>query len=390
MSHQTILDNLKTMLPGVMHGVAQEWQKVGDAVMWNSAALSGKVQRTVAQGWEGATADAIVAATRRFTDDLADVHNVMQSVHLRIQSAAYGAEAVKAAVPKVTAAQAQALIPGLVLPNEAIGAQGANSEAEQAARMAMVNHYVPTYQPAGQQVPTFVAPQGPGGTSNDGGGGLNPGWSGGAGGPGGDTPGSKSPGDGAQNNEQQQPGTNPANQSPDSAGQQGNPMGNASDRPGGSDATRPAGFDSTSTTPAGFTPGSGGGSTGGGYPGGGYAGGGSGIPGIGGFGSGGGGSVAGGGPGRSIPGGPGAVNPAGGVLGGAGRPAAAGAAGMPGMAPPGGKGKGEDDKEHKRPDWLTHERNTIELLGEYEPTVPPVLGADAQSTETEPRENRER
>ncbi|KZM69657.1 hypothetical protein AWN90_07735 [Nocardia terpenica] len=48
------------------------------------------------------------------------------------------------------------------------------------------------------------------------------------------------------------------------------------------------------------------------------------------------------------------------------------------MGMPGGKAKGEEDKERKgRPELLVHERNKVDLVGEPIPAVPPALGADA-------------
>ncbi|WP_454198125.1 hypothetical protein [Nocardia sp. Marseille-Q1738] len=84
-------------------------------------------------------------------------------------------------------------------------------------------------------------------------------------------------------------------------------------------------------------------------------------------------------PGRSIngaPAAPGTAPAAAAARSGTGRP---GMAGMPGMVPPGARGKGDDDKEHQVKDYLVNQRNGEELTGLGEEnsvkTVPPVIGA---------------
>ncbi|WP_330232112.1 hypothetical protein OHA40_06255 [Nocardia sp. NBC_00508] len=81
-------------------------------------------------------------------------------------------------------------------------------------------------------------------------------------------------------------------------------------------------------------------------------------------------------PGRSVNGVPSAPTTAPAARSGTGRP---GVAGMPGMVPPGARGKGDDDKEHQVKDYLVNQRNGEELTGLGEEnrakTVPPVIGA---------------
>ncbi|MBF6211085.1 hypothetical protein IU487_08485 [Nocardia puris] len=82
-------------------------------------------------------------------------------------------------------------------------------------------------------------------------------------------------------------------------------------------------------------------------------------------------------PGKSVPG-AGTTNTPGSGGNRMGAAAAAGRAGMPGMGGMGagaGRGKGEDDEEHKIPDYLVQDRTT-ELLGEQPRVLPPggVIG----------------
>ncbi|MFI1463062.1 hypothetical protein [Nocardia carnea] len=83
-------------------------------------------------------------------------------------------------------------------------------------------------------------------------------------------------------------------------------------------------------------------------------------------------------PGRTVSGSPGTPNQAGGPAGRAGSPAGAtrGMSGMPGMMGAGGqRGRGEDDDDHKIPDYLVQDRSS-ELLGDQPRVLPPggVIG----------------
>ncbi|WP_063128257.1 hypothetical protein [Nocardia fusca] len=83
-------------------------------------------------------------------------------------------------------------------------------------------------------------------------------------------------------------------------------------------------------------------------------------------------------PGRTVSGGPGSPNQTAGPATRSGSPAATrGMSGMPGAMGAGGqRGRGEDDDEHKTPDYLVQDRAT-ELLGEQPRVLPPggVIGA---------------
>lgn len=83
-------------------------------------------------------------------------------------------------------------------------------------------------------------------------------------------------------------------------------------------------------------------------------------------------------PGRTVSGSPGNPNQTGGPAARGGSPAAAtrGMSGMPGMMGAGGqRGRGEDDDDHKIPDYLVQDRST-ELLGDQPRVLPPggVIG----------------
>ncbi|WP_280491062.1 hypothetical protein [Nocardia asiatica] len=362
LSHQEIYEKAQTMQPGVMHSSAQAWKKIGDAILANMMGLNGKLRTSIAQGWEGASADAVQAATQRFLNELGDIQDVVQGVYQRIEASAFGAEVVKARIPPVPPSAPIPALAGAENPAQAVAQQAIEREAHQTAIWAMRNYYVPTYEPAGQGVPTFVAPSSPA----DG-----PGLpvSNGLGSTAGFSNSNQQVGSGSSEptapggpDTQEQPGTETAGVSPaatatDSTGSQGT----SPQTTGTPASTTPAGVGPGNTTPTG-APGSAPGQPS------------SRIPSLPGPST----SASPGAPGRSAPS-PGAVsaqgNPA--APGVVGRPAAAGMPGTPGMMPPGARGKSDDENEHKgRPEFLVHERNKIDLIGERAPTVPPVLGAD--------------
>ncbi|MGN2636017.1 hypothetical protein ACTD5D_07455 [Nocardia takedensis] len=59
-----------------------------------------------------------------------------------------------------------------------------------------------------------------------------------------------------------------------------------------------------------------------------------------------------------------------------GRPGMPGSSGYAGMMPPGARGRGEDDGEHRAARYLRSEEHAADLLGEPEKTVPPAIGAE--------------
>ncbi|MGW5137633.1 hypothetical protein ACWEPH_00980 [Nocardia beijingensis] len=364
LSHQEIYEKAQAMQPGVMHSSAQAWKKIGDAFLANIMGLNAKLRTSIAQGWEGSSADAVQAATQRFLNELGDIQDVVQGVYQRIEASAFGAEVVKAQIPPVPRSAPIPALAGAESPAQAVAQQAIEQEAHQTAIWAMRNHYVPTYEPAGQGVPTFVAPSSP---AN----GAGQPVSNGLGSTAGFANGNQQVGSGSSEptapggpDTQGEPGTETAGVSPaaaaaDSTGSQGS----SPQTTGTPASTTPAGVSPGNTTPTGAAPASAPGQPS------------SRIPGLPGPVT----SASPGGPGHSVRS-PGAGNPSGVPGGVAARHAAsAGMPGMPGMMPPGARGKSsDDDKEHQgRRELLVHERNKIDLVGERTPTTPPVFGAGA-------------
>ncbi|MFD3706132.1 hypothetical protein ACFWUP_23585 [Nocardia sp. NPDC058658] len=384
--HQEIYDHAQQMQPGVIAASAEAWKLIGSGMQFATMALGSKVRKSAASGWEGASADAMLAALDRYVGEMSGMQDVANGVGWRLESAALAAEAVKASVPAPPSGTSPSvlLVPGLENPAVRIGSTQAASDAHQEAVWAMTNHYVPNYKPAGQGVPTFGTATEPGdganvpgvpGNSNlSTGSPQNTGAPSSAGTPDqsnqGDQPGSENAesnaGDGSSNGDTNSGGTGDTQESSSNADA-------GSTTAAGTDTGTTAGTPSTGSpnsaggVPGSVNPGSPGGS---GIPGGA----GSGAPGV----QGGVGVPVAGRPVAGSPAVPGAVGAGGGAAGGTGGRTTPGMGGMPGMAGGAGRRQGDQDGEHKGvPEWMINQRNTDELMGPRTPTTPAVFGIDA-------------
>lgn len=297
--------------------------------------------------WQGASGSAAQAASERFARAANEIGQVFGSVSQRMDALAWAADAVKLAVPK-TVPQAvvtpnpdnpiESLLPGVVNPDYQHAQETARKNARDAAIHALESLYTPSFPPAGAGVPAYIPVPQIGGGADDraagGGGGANGTGTGGRGSGSGNESGKPSTGDPHAPGSDQ---NNPAQTNPAAAGGSGSPA--AQTKPSTLGPTGlPGDTAGTSTTPAGL----GAGSTGG-------------LPGSGSGGFGGIGGLGGG----SRPGSPGASRPGSptGAPGVDSRAAAAarGAAGTMGPMAPGAAGKrkeGEEDREHRIPDYL--------------------------------------
>ncbi|WP_280315062.1 hypothetical protein [Nocardia wallacei] len=380
--HAEIYKQVQAMDPVSMHEKAGVWSDISAGVSGGLFGLHLSIQKALSEGLAGKAGDAGQLAARKFIDQATDVQEVIKAVSVRLNSVAYGAEALKRLVPppvtttpeSTTAVQSSvaALYPALTggaTPGATIGVGVSEDDQYRLAITAMQQNYDPIYRPAGENVPTFVPVDSPG---DDGNGPVDNGWTPGTGGPStSGTDGRTGADDGRSGTGEPQAQTDPtsttaASDSSNSAGSQGNQGTNQNQQ--GTGTGSPSG---SQTTAAGFGGGTGG--RGGGSGSGGFGSGGIGRP----------GSTAGG-PGRSGTGVPGAVNPAAAAAQGAGQPGTPGIGGMPGMGAgaPGRKGE-DDEKEHKTPDYLVMDREE-ELLGRRERTVPQAIGADIPAAQTRP------
>ena len=367
MSHRDILKGVDDMNPGALHILAEAWRKTADSLMFNTTGLTAKVQKSLSESWEGVTAEAISSATRRFANQMTDMHNVTQSVASRIESAAYGAETVKGAVPSIPTSPGKPAVPGAENPAAVIGQLTAASDAEQEARQVMLQYYVPTYQPAGQQVPVYIPPAGPGDATGPTSPEINKRGSATESGPHASAVAETKPSESANPTARQQKNTEQNAQSSTGPSASSN-----SQRADTSPTANTASTDPNATTTAGVNPSSttqdsapNWTSTGSGLGSGGES-----------------GTPVPNGPGRSVPGTPGSPNTVAGVAAAAASRTSTtpSASGMPGMGVPGKERK--DGKEHKgRPELLGHKRNKIDAVGEPILSTPPVFGANTRASE---------
>ncbi|WP_156058945.1 hypothetical protein [Nocardia rhamnosiphila] len=379
-SHEEIYAKVGEMAPGLMHAFADIYDAAAIALSGGLLGAHLAIQRELSDGLNGQFADAAVQAARKFYDQATDVQEVIRSVGLRVKAVAYGAEVVKKSVPPppsqapvtnpaittsvVDPAQIAQTVVGATDPAAAAALDRYKEEQRLVAVEAMNMAYKPTYQPAGDGVPTFVPVQGPG----DGPGPSVPGGTSTTGPdgttttsatPGGETPGSEAPGE----NEAEGEGTETAGTEEDSqtttAGTDGNPT---TQQPNTTTTGTPTG-DPQRTTPSTTTTGSPSVSTG--NP--------AGMPG---------GTPQAQTPGKTVTGTPGGPNTSTGSPSAASTAAGSsrGMSGMPGMMSSGAGKRGEDDDEHKTPDYLIQDREE-ELFGPRISALGGVLGADAPAAQ---------
>ncbi|WP_280437846.1 hypothetical protein [Nocardia carnea] len=382
LEHEEIYAKVSEMTPGVMHGVADAYKSIANSL---GGALFGSllsIQRELSDGMAGEFADAANQASRTFFDQATDVQEVINAVGMRIHAAAYGAEVVKKSVPPpptpgaapggtavTTTVNDPAQVAQTVVNATDPATQAAFDAYKEDQRLAAVEvmntAYKPTYQPAGEGVPTFVpvqmpgdqpGPAGPGGTTTSGPGGTTSG-------PGSQAPNGENPG---ENETGEQPQETPGSAEEPQTTTASSTENPTTQQPGTTTGT-PTG-DPQRTTSSTTAPGSPGAPTG--TPG---------SPGMPG-----GAPPQNQAPGKTVPGAPGGT-PNGPVSGPAAAAAAAGTnrgmSGMPGMMGGGaGARRGEDDEEHKVPDYLVHDREE-ELFGARPQLLDGVLGGDAPAAQ---------
>ncbi|WP_157181824.1 hypothetical protein [Nocardia testacea] len=379
MSHEEIFTKVDAMKPGLMHEIASAYESIANAL---SGALLGahlSLQRELSEGMSGQFADAAAQATKKFHDQANDVQEVIRAVGFRVDAAAYGAEVVRKSVPPpptqapgtnptlatsvVDPAQVAQTVVGATDPAAAAALDRYKEEQRLVAVEAMNMAYKPTYQSAGDGVPTFVpvqapgdgpGPSVPGGTSTTGPNGSSTTTSA----PGGETPGSETPGANETDGEGSESAGTEEDSQTTTAGSNENPT---TQQPNTTTTGTPTG-DPQRTTPS-TTTGSPSVSTGAPV----------GTPG---------GTPQSRTPGKTVTATPGGPNTA------TGSPSAAataagtsrGMSGMPGMMSAGAGRRGEDDDEHKTPDYLIQDREE-ELFGPRISALGGVLGADAPAAQ---------
>ncbi|GAA5042013.1 PPE domain-containing protein [Nocardia callitridis] len=360
MSHSQIYQALEGVSASDINIAADGWRRLsGDS--HNAVDQFGKAtEDTITQNWNGRSGAAAIDATRQFTTTFTQLAASFQMVAHGLDLTEGHLGQAKGSVPKPdNYTMGDRVIDSLPFQNVLKGPTHRAQEAESQARFVMTQYYRPGARDVDSKTPILPEP-----SSRTDNGSNPPPVTPPPGGPGPSGPGTPGTPSGAPN-----PGTNDSS-NPNQPGAATDP--NAIDPGAPTDqqdpsttaaSTTPASTTSTPTaqntpqTPSLTTPG-----TNPSVPGG--------IPGLPG-----GPSNQAPAPGKSLPGSPNAASSAAARTGASmsGKP---GMGGSPGMMPHGaGKGKGDDDGEHKTKDYLVYDHGS-ELLGEQPPALPPggVIG----------------
>ena len=359
-------------------GQAQSQKYASCASEWDQGLETFKrsVGASIAEAWEGASAERARSAITEYTTDAANLTDLFFNLSKDIKAAGIAIVETKHGVQPAAQHSWTTHIP-LFGRAQARSEERTRAQNESDTREAMLRNYVTQFGKTDATVPVVPAalnPLNPTGATGPGGasgpsGPTGPGVSGpGVDGPTGVSgPGSTGPGEGASG-----PGSGTSGSGNDPANSQHTSPSSLNTTPTTPSSTDTAATKPSSVSPSSYTPG-GLGDTGG--PGGGET------------------SSGAGGPGRSIPG---TGSPVASQTVAAAQAARAGAsttgmAGMGGMGGMGaaGRGKGDSEREttHTLPEYLINAEHGEELIGELPKTVPGgVIGgdySDGQSTDRE-------
>nr|WP_271212680.1 hypothetical protein [Rhodococcus wratislaviensis]GLK39341.1 hypothetical protein GCM10017611_62110 [Rhodococcus wratislaviensis] len=388
--HSEIYAKTQEMNPDDIGGLAQACHAiVGSLPIGFGFAL---LKNTIAEKWEGAAADAALAATDTLAGASDQLTSGVQAIGVKLDILSSAAQDVKNSIPAPMSEQPLSVLP--LTPTAAEAQEAARDAAREEAIRKLQNIYVPNYQDVGTNVPVLPAPHSPNGALDS----VDPNVA---------APSSGSPGSWGTTDSHTSSASGEGDLSAESENSaDGNSAGDdaaatsAANAESAANQGAGAGFGSAAQTAAanaqnaagaGSQSGSGAGAAG-------YGGGIGGGSGSGAGGSGLGGSASGArrkndkrdsesSSSGVVPGGP---IPSGGAAAGAGAAAAAAAAtpvkpsmsrpgmGMaPGMmgAPGRAGGNGDGDAEHQTPSYLITVDNGNELIGKLDPVAPPVIGA---------------
>ncbi len=372
MDHTEIKRLVDTLGPGDVLQSAQSWRNVEKAFTELSSTFRNDIQNIIAPDWEGEAANRAQTAVNKYVSESDNLGHALNIVGSKLEWAYTGFDQTKRTLPEPDSRSFADILRGgamtvLGMPGGISKIVDDGNEAQAQAREIMNTVYKPVVYEADSGVPVLPAAYNPIATPNAGP--TDP-----------STPGGTPPNVQPTNGDQRQgvditpsgPGdtgqpstdqttpasTDPAATVPSNTQGTGQP---ASGLPGAGSSTGDQTRSTGVTSPLAASLGSGGGAG---------RGGGSGS----GSGGGAGGRSLGGSSLGSASMGAGAASGPGGAVGGSA--AAAGRAGAPGggMAPGAGKGKGDEDKEHKTPSYLISVDNGNELIGELPKVAPPVLG----------------
>ena len=388
--HSEIYAKTRDMDPSIIGDLAQACHAiVGSLPIGFGFAL---LKNTIAERWEGAAADAALAATDTLAGASDQLTSGVQAIGVKLDILSSAAQDVKNSIPAPMSEQPLSLLP--LTPSAAEAQEAARDAAREEAIRKLQNIYVPNYQDVGTNVPVLPAPHSPNGRVDS----VDPNVAA----PSSGSPGSwgttdshtssaSGEGDSSADSENSADGNSAGDDAAATSAANAESAANQGAGAGSGSAAQTAAANAQNAAGAGSQSGSGAGAAG-------YGGGIGGGSGSGAGGSGLGGSASGArrkhdkrdsesSSSGVVPGGP---IPSGGAAAGAGAAAAAAAAtpvkpsmsrpgmGMaPGMmgAPGRAGGNGDGDTEHQTPSYLITVDNGNELIGKLDPVAPPVIGA---------------
>lgn len=388
--HSEIYAKTRDMDPSIIGDLAQACHAiVGSLPIGFGFAL---LKNTIAEKWEGAAADAALAATDTLAGASDQLTSGVQAIGVKLDILSSAAQDVKNSIPAPMSEQPLSLLP--LTPSAAEAQEAARDAAREEAIRKLQNIYVPNYQDVGTNVPVLPAPHSPNGRVDS----VDPNVAA----PSSGSPGSwgttdshtssaSGEGDSSADSENSADGDSAGDDAAATSAANAESAANQGAGAGSGSAAQTAAANAQNAAGAGSQSGSGAGAAG-------YGGGIGGGSGSGAGGSGLGGSASGArrkhdkrdsesSSSGVVPGGP---IPSGGAAAGAGAAAAAAAAtpvkpsmsrpgmGMaPGMmgAPGRAGGNGDGDTEHQTPSYLITVDNGNELIGKLDPVAPPVIGA---------------
>jgi hypothetical protein len=324
------------------------------------------INRSIAESWEGASADAAKTAIENYCTAAQNLTQPLQDLATGMAECAAHVDKTKSSIPDAVVVDWTSYFN----PIDRHILTTRQSQRQSEAREAFTNHYVNPFGEIDKKIPVLPTPSGLDISKNIPGSGITPNS--------GSTPGYTGTsgvglGGGHGNDSGSRSSADSGSSSDSTAGTSGNGYsGTGYSSAYSSNSVKPSAYDSAansmSTTPSSYTPGT--------------SGTGSGADSSGGIG---GTTQSGGGAGRSVPG-TSSTTAAKNAAAAAAARNSTGTTSLGNMGGLGSKGKGDEDGEHQRPDYLVNMENTHELLGDEPRTLPGgVIGGDYAVNYDEPR-----
>ncbi len=157
--HSEIYAKTRDMDPSIIGDLAQACHAiVGSLPIGFGFAL---LKNTIAEKWEGAAADAALAATDTLAGASDQLTSGVQAIGVKLDILSSAAQDVKNSIPAPMSEQPLSLLP--LTPTAAEAQEAARDAAREEAIRKLQNIYVPNYQDVGTNVPVLPAPHSPNG-----------------------------------------------------------------------------------------------------------------------------------------------------------------------------------------------------------------------------------